>query len=79
MRIFHAHSSTACVDEEDEDSILRNRSFMLEGVLELTADIDSGTQSPVSSEKEMGIDEAFGSIPEAFVPSEKNANGGKWC
>ena len=59
---------------EDEDSILRNRSFMLEGVLELTADIDSGTQSPVSSEKEMGIDEAFGSIPEAFVPSKKNAN-----
>ena len=45
---------------EDEDSILRKRSFMLEGVLELTADIDSGTQSPVSSEKEMGIDEAFG-------------------
>lgn len=59
---------------EDEDSILRKRSFMLEGVLELTADIDSGTQSPVSSEKEMGIDEAFGSIPEAFVPSKKNAN-----
>ena len=28
----------------------------------------------VSSEKEMGIDEAFGSIPEAFVTSKKNAN-----
>ena len=47
---------------------------MLEGVLELTADIDSSTQGPVSSEKETDIDEAFGLIPEAFVPSKNNAN-----
>ena len=42
---------------------------MLEGVLELAADIDSSTQDDDSSE-EADIDEAFGTIPEAFVPSE---------
>ena len=54
----------------DEDSIIRNRNFMLEGVLELAADIDSSTQDDDSSEREADIDEAFGTIPEAFVPSE---------
>ena len=43
---------------------------MLEGVLELAADIDSNTQNDDSSETETDIDEAFGTIPEAFVPSE---------
>ncbi len=60
----------------DEDSILRNRSFMLEGVLELTAEVDSGTQDAVSSEKEEEIDEAFGTIPDAFVQSEDIGDGG---
>ena len=60
----------------DEDSILRNRSFMLEGMLELTAEVDSGTQDVVSSEKEEDIDEAFGVIPDAFVQSENIGDGG---
>tara|TARA_X000000368_G_scaffold154134_1_gene121482 strand:+ start:27 stop:3689 length:3663 start_codon:yes stop_codon:yes gene_type:complete len=62
----------------DEDSIIRNRNFMLEGVLELAADIDSSTQDDDSSEREADIDEAFGTIPEAFVPSEdiNGANSG---
>ena len=60
----------------DEDSILRNRSFMLEGMLELTAEVDSGTQDVVSSEKEEDIDEAFGVIPDAFVQSENISDGG---
>jgi len=60
----------------DEDSILRNRSFMLEGMLELTAEVDSGAQDVVSSEKEEDIDEAFGVIPDAFVQSENIGDGG---
>ncbi len=59
----------------DEDSILRNRSFMLEGMLELTAEVDSGSQDVVSSEKEEDIDEAFGAIPDAFVQSENIGDG----
>ena len=55
---------------EDEDSIIRNRSFMIEGVFELAADIDSSTQDDDSSERKADIDEAFGTIPEAFVPGE---------
>jgi len=60
----------------DEDSILRNRSFMLEGMLELTAEVDSGAQDVVSSEKEEDIDEAFGVIPDAFVQSENIGDEG---
>ena len=60
----------------DEDSILRNRSFMLEGMLELTAEVDSGSQDVVSSEKKEDIDEAFGAIPDAFVQSENIGDGG---
>ena len=60
----------------DEDSILRNRSFMLEGVLELTAEVDSGAHDVVSSEKEEDIDEAFGVIPDAFVQSENIGDEG---
>ncbi|DAC70344.1 MAG TPA: hypothetical protein D7I12_02140 [Candidatus Poseidoniales archaeon] len=60
----------------DEDSILRNRSFMLEGMLELTAEVDSGSHDVVSSEKEEDIDEAFGAIPDAFVQSENIGDGG---
>lgn len=55
---------------EDEDSIIRNRSFMIEGVFELAADIDSSTQDDDSSERKADIDEAFGTIPEAFVLGE---------
>ena len=61
---------------KDEDSILRNRSFMLEGMLELTAEVDSGAHDVVSSEKEEDIDEAFGVIPDAFVQSENISDGG---
>ena len=59
----------------DEDSILRNRSFMLEGMLELTAEVDSGAQDVVSSEKEEDIDEAFGTVPDVFVKSENIEEG----
>ena len=48
---------------------------MLEGMLELTAEVDSGTQDAVSSEKEEDIDEAFGTIPDAFVQSEDIGDG----
>lgn len=43
---------------------------MIEGVFELAADIDSSTQDDDSSERKADIDEAFGTIPEAFVPGE---------
>ena len=61
---------------KDEDSILRNRSFMLEGMLELTAEVDSGAHDVVSSGKEEDIDEAFGAIPDAFVQGENISDGG---
>ena len=48
---------------------------MLEGMLELTAEVDSGSQDVVSSEKEEDIDEAFGAIPDAFVQSENIGDG----
>lgn len=43
---------------------------MIEGVFELAADIDSSTQDDDSSERKADIDEAFGTIPEAFVLGE---------
>ncbi|MBR18670.1 MAG: hypothetical protein CMA64_00735 [Euryarchaeota archaeon] len=49
---------------------------MLEGMLELTAEVDSGAQDVVSSEKEEDIDEAFGVIPDAFVQSENIGDEG---